>query len=113
MAAQFETQWNQCLGIIREALKDDASFQDYFASVRALAFQDHKLKLLVPSYYVYEKLESDQYFDLLKKTLRRVFGPDVQLTYNVAVVNGSDGQQKTDNYFITLKTIHKSKNYPK
>ncbi len=96
MAAQFETQWNQCLGIIREALKDDASFQDYFASVRAVAFQDHKLKLLVPSYYVYEKLESDQYFDLLKKTLRRVFGPEVQLTYNVAVVNGNDDKQKAD-----------------
>lgn len=97
MAAQFETQWEQCLGVIREALKDEKAFNAYFASVRTLSFDGQKLTLLVPSHYVYEQLESDQYFELLKNTLRRIFGPSVLLSYKIAVVNESKDNMLNDN----------------
>lgn len=90
MAAQFETQWEQCLGIIRDNLQNEEAYQAFFASVRAGSFEDGKLTLLVPSHFVYENLESDQYFDLLKKTLRRVYGPQIRLSYMISVVQGKN-----------------------
>ncbi len=86
MAAQYETQWDQCLAIIRDNLQNEEAYQAFFASVHAGSYEDGKLTLLVPSHFVYEKLESDQYFDLLKRTLQRIYGPQIRLGYKVAVV---------------------------
>ena len=90
MSSQFETQWEQCLGIIRDALHDEEAYKAYFASVHAGAYADGKLTLLVPSHYVYEKLESDQYFELLKNSLYKVFGPKIRLGYQIAMIENSD-----------------------
>lgn len=96
MAPQFETQWEQCLGIIRDALHDEEAYRSYFASVRAGSYAGGKLMLLVPSHHVYEKLESDQYFDLLKLSLQQVFGPQVRLGYQVAVVGTHANNETTE-----------------
>lgn len=96
MSVQYETQWEQCLSIIREALNDENAYKSYFEPARAKSYQDDKLILCVPSHYVYEKLESNQYFELLKKSLQRVFGPKVRLGYHVEVVQakGTDKQDE-------------------
>lgn len=96
MAAHFETQWEQCLDLIKEALHDEEAYRAYFASVRAGAYNDGKLTLLVPSHYVYEKLESDQYFELLKRSLQRIFGPQVRLGYQIAVVKTNEASEQDD-----------------
>lgn len=90
MAALFETQWEQCLGIIRDNLQNEEAFKAFFASVRAGSYEDGKLTLLVPSHFVYENLESDQYFDLLKKTLQRIYGPQIRLGYKIAVIKSNE-----------------------
>ena len=90
MAALFETQWEQCLGIIRDNLQNEEAYKAFFASVRAGSYEDGKLTLLVPSHFVYENLESDQYFDLLKKTLQRIYGPQIRLGYKIAVIKSND-----------------------
>ncbi|MBO4755103.1 MAG: chromosomal replication initiator protein DnaA [Bacteroidales bacterium] len=97
MAAQFETQWEQCLAIIRENLHNEEAYKAFFASVRAGSYQDGKLTLLVPSHFVYEALESDQYFDLLKKTLQRIYGPTIKLGYRIAVVKAKETDNQPDN----------------
>lgn len=102
MAAQFETQWEQCLGIIRDNLQNEEAYNAFFASVRAGSYEDGKLTLLVPSHFVYENLESDQYFDLLKKTLQRIYGPQVRLGYKIAVVRNKENQSTTDDNTINL-----------
>lgn len=105
MALQFETQWEQCLGIIRDNLQNEEAYQAFFATVRAGSFENGKLTLLVPSHFVYETLESDQYFDLLKKTLQRVFGPKVRLGYKIAVVKTEDNDNlKDENTSIRLNS---------
>jgi len=96
MAAPFETQWEQCLGIIRDNLQNEEAYQAFFASVRAGSYDDGKLTLLVPSHFVYEKLESDQYFDLLKKTLQRIYGPQIRLGYKIAVVRNTENHNPKD-----------------
>lgn len=103
MAAQFETQWEQCLSIIRENLHNEEAYKAFFAPVRAGKYDDGKLTLLVPSHYVYETLESDQYFDLLRKTLQRVFGPKIKLGYVIDVVKDKDNAKATPD---TNNTLH-------
>ena len=105
--AQFETQWDQCLDIIRDNLQNEEAYQAFFASCRAYGFEDGKLTLLIPSHFVYEHLEN-QYFDLLKKTLQRVFGPQVRLGYKIAVVKPRQGEAETDDHTIQLNGISRS-----
>jgi len=104
MAAQFEIQWEQCLGIIRDNLQNEEAYKAFFASVRAGSYEDGKLTLLVPSHFVYENLESDQYFDLLKKTLQRIFGPQIRLGYKIALIKSKEEQEdiKDNNTSINL-----------
>ncbi len=84
MQPQFETQWEQCLEIIKDNLSNDEAYNSFFAHNKAISFVDNKLVLLIPSHFVYERLENE-YFDLLKKTLQRVFGKGVRLAYQIQV----------------------------
>ena len=84
MKSNYETQWEQCLEIIRDNLHNPEAYRAFFAPTRALSYTDNKLVLQVPSHFVYERLESE-YFDLLKKTLQRVFGPHIRLEYQIQV----------------------------
>ncbi len=93
--AQFETQWEQCLGIIRDNLQNEEAYKAFFASCSAASYEDGKLTLLIPSHFVYERLE-DEYFDLLSKTLRRIYGPNVRLGYKVAVVQSKMGDSRQE-----------------
>ena len=100
--APFEKQWEQCLAIIRENLQNEDAYQAFFASVRAGEFKDGRLTLLVPSHYVYETLESDQYYNLLSKTFWRVFGPNASIKYRIGVVKTSDDDVHDDNASVKL-----------
>lgn len=104
--AQFETQWDQCLDIIRDNLHNEEAFQAFFASCRAHSFEDGRLTLLIPSHFVYEHLENE-YFDLLKKTLQRVYGPQVRLGYKVAVVQPRQDDAVLEDHTMDLKGINR------
>ena len=103
--AQFETQWDQCLDIIRDNLHNEEAYQAFFASCRAHSLEEGKLTLLIPSHFVYEHLENE-YFDLLKKTLQRVFGPQIRLGYKVSVVNPRQGDN-TDDHIVDLNAVNR------
>lgn len=90
---QYRLQWEQCLSIIRDNLHNEDAYQAFFAQNCPLGYTDNKLLLEIPSHYVYEHLEN-HYFDLLKKTLQRVFGPQVRLEYKIKVTK-DEGVQVT------------------
>ncbi len=83
METSYETQWEQCLEIIRDNLNNEEAFEAFFANTRAISFIDNKLTLQIPSKFVHERLETE-YFDLLKKTLHRVYGK-INLSYQIPV----------------------------
>lgn len=83
MEQSLKTQWQQCVSIIRDNVSEEA-FAAFFEPIEALSFSEGLLTLVIPSHFVYEKLESE-YFDLLKKSLQRVFGKGTRLTYRVRV----------------------------
>ncbi len=82
MQPQFETQWEQCLTYVKDNLNNEDAYKAFFAQDKAVSYTDGKLVLEIPSHYVYEHLESD-YFDVLKKALQRVYGPEVRLEYTI------------------------------
>lgn len=85
MKSNYETQWEQCQEIIRDNLHNEEAYQAFFAKTRAISCADNKLVLLIPSHFVFERLESE-YFDLLKKTLQRIYGPQIRLEYQIQMV---------------------------
>lgn len=89
MKAQFQTQWDDCLQIIKDNLQNEEAFSAFFEPCKALSFENNKLVLAIPSHFVYEQLEG-QYFDLLKKTLQRIYGVGVTLDYKVMLIKDSE-----------------------
>jgi len=91
MQPSYQTKWEQCLTIIRDNLNNEEAYNAFFAQNRAMSFNNDKLVLEIPSHFVYERLEN-QYFDLLKKTLQKVFGPKLRLDYQVRVTQNEPVQ---------------------
>lgn len=94
MTAQLQTQWEQCLQIISDNLQNEEAYNAFFEPCKPLRYEDNKLTLGVPSYFVHEQLEG-QYFDLLAKTLRRTFGNEITLDYQIAITKDTDVEVKS------------------
>ena len=80
--------WKKCLSVI----KDNTEAQSYitwFEPIVPIALVDNTLTIQVPSQFFYEWLES-HYIELLKKTIKRVIGPDGQLVYNIIMDSGDN-----------------------
>lgn len=85
MLTNFQTQWQDCLQIIKDNLQNEEAFKAFFEPCQPLSFENNKLTLGIPSHFVYDQLEN-QYFDLLKKTLQRVYGVNTFLDYKIYIV---------------------------
>ena len=88
--------WQQCLELIKGNVTEQ-QFNTWFRPIVFGAYQPATKTLLVnvPSMFVYEYLE-ENYVDLLKKVLTRVFGNNVRLNYNVLT-------DKTNNLVQTVQ----------
>jgi chromosomal replication initiator protein len=75
----FKKNWNRCLEIIRANIGEE-KFNTWFAAIVPTKFVDNKLYLTVPSRFCMEMLE-DQFYNILTKSLKAVFGADVNLEY--------------------------------
>lgn len=104
MKPNYETQWEQCLGIIHDNLKhDEDAYKAFFSQTQAVGYANDSLVLQVPSHFVYERLESE-YFDLLKKTLQRVFGPKINLEYQIQVAKEEEIKVEATQHQDAVKT---------
>lgn len=76
-----EELWAECLRIIADNVTAE-QFKAWFDPIRSLGYDasKHLLHLWVPAEFFKEQLEQI-YLPLLGKTLRRVYGPEVQLMY--------------------------------
>lgn len=75
--------WDKCLALIRENISEQ-QFNAWFKSTVFESFTEESRTVLlrVPSPFVYEYLE-ENYVDLLRKVLTRVFGTGVNLSYRI------------------------------
>jgi len=78
-------QWKNCLEMIRDNVSKEA-YNTWFAPIVPLSYVDGELTIQVPSRFHVEFLE-DQYLDLIKKTLYKVFGEGTGLIYNTQLAD--------------------------
>jgi chromosomal replication initiator protein len=79
--------WEECLDVIRDNVSQQ-SFKTWFEPLEAQSLKAEddlqKLTIQLPSRFYYEWLE-EHYFSLLRKTIKRVLGPDGRLFYDVVI----------------------------
>jgi chromosomal replication initiator protein len=79
--------WEECLDVIRDNVSQQ-SFKTWFEPLEAQSLKEEddlqKLTIQLPSRFYYEWLE-EHYFSLLRKTIKRVLGPDGRLFYDVVI----------------------------
>ena len=80
MTENHQQLWEKCLEIFRDNLLAE-QFEAWFKPVTSVSFADGKLTLMVPSQFFIEQLE-ERYTNLLRTTLRRVYGPTMKLYYH-------------------------------
>jgi len=82
----YQIKWKKCLDIIRDNVGEER-FNTWFAPAKAIRFKDNTLTLALPSTYFMEEYE-DRFIDLIASVLRKEFGPEIRLGYEVEVIGG-------------------------
>ena len=77
MEMDYEILWQECLNVFRDNLNIE-TYRSWFEPIKPISYDDEKLTLMLPSPFFYEYLE-ENFIDLIKKTLRKVFGPKIKL----------------------------------
>lgn len=93
MSNDLNNKWDKCLEIIRDNV-GEARFNTWFVKARPISFDANKLVLSLPSQFVVDKYEYD-FCNLIRMTLRRVFGTDVKIAYEIPVIQGDKSSHIT------------------
>lgn len=110
---QYIQIWNSCLSIIKDVLEPEP-YATWFKPIRPVSYADSALTVEVPSHFFCEYIEAT-YLDLVRKTLKRVIGPDAKLFYQVKMVASqqpmhiplSEGTAPT-NGMVSISTVSPS-----
>ncbi len=84
MSLDHNNLWNQCLAIIKDNV-DDMAYEKWFVPIKSQSFDNNTLILEVPSSFFQEYIE-ENYMDLLRPVLTRVYGKNTQLFYKVRII---------------------------
>lgn len=81
---QYNEVWGECMRVI-ENIIGSQKFERWFKPLKPVSLQNSTITIEVPSDF-YRKYLEEVYLDVLKKTLKRVIGPDARLVYKVSPV---------------------------
>jgi chromosomal replication initiator protein len=92
MDQRLEQVWQDCLEVIRDNI-DRQSFETWFEPLEPARLEDFPdrsdLTIRLPSRFYYEWLE-EHYYDLVRKTIRKVAGPATRLVYEIVIRRDND-----------------------
>ncbi|MDE5875007.1 MAG: chromosomal replication initiator protein DnaA, partial [Muribaculaceae bacterium] len=88
MTGDFNTKWLRCLEIISDNLGETKT-NTWFLPAKPVKYEGNTLTLSIPSSFFYEKYE-DEFYSLLSSTMKKVFGPEVQLDYLVPIISNDE-----------------------
>ncbi|MFG6423143.1 MAG: chromosomal replication initiator protein DnaA [Paramuribaculum sp.] len=90
--------WDDCLRIFRDNLSPE-QYKAWFEPISCVSCSDSELILRIPSPFFMEQLEA-QYYNLLGRTLYKVYGPGIQLRYEFYQVSNdpSTAVRMTDSH---------------
>lgn len=78
-------KWDECRHIIRQNISIE-QYEMLFAYTEFKSYANDELILSIPSQFIYDMLEKDEYVKLIAATLKRVFGKKINLSYSITVV---------------------------
>ena len=87
------TMWEKCLTILRDNLSAE-QFNAWFEPIVALSFVDNKLTLKLPSQFFVQQIENN-FLELFRATLQRVYGNDVKLFYTYNIIEDTPSSSVT------------------
>ena len=93
MTTDFKNKWQECLSLIKDNI-GESRFNTWFTCAKPVAFTGEKLTLQLPSMFYYQKYEDD-FYGILTSALRRIFGHNINLEYEIRVVK-NDNQSKVN-----------------
>lgn len=93
MSEELTNKWNRCLDIIRDNIGETKT-KTWFSPAKPLNFENNRFTLGIPSRFFYEKYE-DEFYLILSSTLKKVFGNDVQLDYELNIISHDNGSKVT------------------
>ena len=83
MQQTIQQYWNSFLEFIKDNVSEDA-FRTWFVPIVPVSLKDDELTIAVPTNFFYEFLE-EHYLDLMYTALRKVFGENVSLMYQISI----------------------------
>lgn len=84
MKEDYKAMWDRVVGIITDNIGEQRA-KTWFSVASPISYEDHKLKLKIPSRFFYEKYEED-FYGILSSSLRKVFGPEIRLEYEIQLI---------------------------
>ncbi len=93
MTEEYKIKWNRCLDIIKDNIGETKT-KTWFACSWPIGYEGNTLTLEIPSRYFFDKYEED-YYALLSSTLRKVYGKDVKLEYQMRIIQDDDSSKVT------------------
>lgn len=93
MKEDYKSKWDTCVSIIADNIGESRA-KTWFGVAKPISFEDKKLTLRIPSRFFYEKYE-DELYGILSSSLRKVFGNDVRLAYQIEIIERDKGSRVT------------------
>ena len=84
MSLEHVTLWDKCLAIIKDNV-EEVAYEKWFVPIKSFSFENGELVLQVPSHFFQEYIE-ENYTELLRHVITRVYGKGIKLYYKVTVV---------------------------
>ncbi len=84
MSLEHIALWDKCLAIIKDNV-DEVAYEKWFVPIKSFSFENGELVLQVPSHFFQEYIE-ENYTELLRPVITRVYGKSIKLYYKVTVV---------------------------
>ncbi len=84
MSLEHVTLWDKCLAIIKDNV-EEVAYEKWFVPIKSYSFENGELVLQVPSHFFQEYIE-ENYTELLRPVITRVYGKGIKLYYKVTVV---------------------------
>ena len=84
MKEDFKILWEKTVGVIADNIGEQRA-KTWFCVATPVAYTNKKLTLRIPSRFFYEKYEGD-FYGILSSSLRKIFGNDIQLEYEIQLI---------------------------
>lgn len=97
----FKEKWRKVLAIIRDNVSQE-QFDTLFKVAEPISYDQKSLVIGLPTHFYFEQYEGDDYYNLIRSSISRVFGDKVVIKYLIQTIS-NDSESK-----VTISSGHHS-----